>query len=135
MSSKKRGLSANKTRGKSSKKGTNDKYLYTLYKSTNSAKKWDVWVEDPNKENKIKRVSFGASGYEDYTQHKDKERRERYRIRHRKDHINDITAAGSWSWWVLWGDTSNRNKALEIFLKKHHVKPKRIPDTKVQIKK
>jgi len=32
-----------------------------------------------------KHVKFGAYGMSDYTLHKDKDRRERYRARHRKD--------------------------------------------------
>lgn len=46
---------------------------------------------------------FGAAGYSDYTQHKDKERRNRYIARHAKDlDTKDPTRAGYLSMFVLW---------------------------------
>jgi hypothetical protein len=90
--------------------------LYTLYHSTRPDKKFDIYVETPS--GGVKKVSFGATGYEDYTIHKDKERRERYRTRHRKDRINDPTSPGFWSWWVLWGESSNIRTALAQTRKK-----------------
>jgi|688.fasta_scaffold136994_6 hypothetical protein len=79
--------------------------LYKLYKSTIPTKKYDVYVEN-YKTNKIKKVSFGGKGYSDYTIHKDYDRMLRYKIRHHKDKIYDITSPGFWSWWVLWNKTS-----------------------------
>jgi hypothetical protein len=87
-----------------------DVQVYKLYKSTNPNKKYDIYV--PMESGRLKKVSFGGAGYEDYTMHKDKERRERYRIRHRKDKITDPTKPGFWSWWVLWGESSNLARAL-----------------------
>jgi hypothetical protein len=98
-----------------------DVKLYKLYPSSRKDKKFDIYVWS-NKGN-IKKVSFGATGYEDYTIHKDKERRERYRTRHKNDKINDPTAPGFWSWWVLWGDSSNINKALSDTKKKFKLYP------------
>ena len=48
-----------------------------LKKSTNDNKKYDANVEG-------KKVSFGAKGYSDFTQHKDTERKQRYIDRHKK---------------------------------------------------
>lgn len=93
-----------------------DKKLYKLYPSTRSEKKFDIYVL--TKTGRVKKVSFGAKGYEDYTIHKDKERRSRYRIRHKKDKIRDPTTPGFWSWWVLWGESSNLQKALAQTKKK-----------------
>ena len=46
---------------------------------------------------------FGARGYEDYTQHKDEERKRRYISRHKKnENWNDVTSAGALSRWILW---------------------------------
>ena len=98
-------------------------YLYKLYPSTLKYKKFDVYVENPKTGN-IKKVSFGDNRYEDYTIHKDKERRERYRNRHRSDKIKDITSAGAWSWYVLWGDSSNINTALAKMKRKFKVRSK-----------
>ena len=48
---------------------------------------------------------FGAEGYEDFTQHKDPERRERYLTRHRSRENwtkSGIDTAGFWSKHILW---------------------------------
>ena len=50
-----------------------------------------------------KKTSFGAKGYDDYTQHHDPERRDRYRKRHHKDlATNDPRRAGYLSYYLLW---------------------------------
>jgi hypothetical protein len=72
--------------------------LYTLYKS--KTKKYEVYLPNPNT-GRIKKVSFGAIGYSDYTKHKDKDRRERYRLRHKNDKINDPFKSGFWASHVL----------------------------------
>jgi hypothetical protein len=84
---------------------------FTLYKSTDKNKKWDVYV--PSKTGKLKKVSYGAAGMSDYTKHKDKERRERYRQRHKRDKIYNPYKPGFWSWWHLWGKSSDSNKAFK----------------------
>ena len=76
---------------------------FVLHKSSNKKKKYDVWI--PRGE-RLKKVSFGAAGYSDYTIHKDKDRRERYRARHKKDKLKDPYSAGFWSMFVLWNKTS-----------------------------
>lgn len=64
--------------------------------------KWIAYFEDGRK------TRFGAVGYEDYTQHKDKERRERYRSRHEKDlKTGDPYRAGFLSYYILWGDSTS----------------------------
>ena len=75
--------------------------LYKLYKSSNPNKKYDVYVEN-YKTGNIKKVSFGAKGYSDYTIHKDPERKARYQKRHKHDKIYDITTAGFWALRILW---------------------------------
>lgn len=86
--------------------------LYTLYKSTLSSKKYDVYIINPNT-GRTKKISFGAKNYEDYTIHKDKDRRERYRTRHSNDNIDNPLYPGFWSWHVLWGDSSNLDVAFK----------------------
>jgi len=57
-------------------------------------------------------VHFGASGYSDYTKHKDKERMMRYLNRHRKNENwtkSGIDTAGFWSRWILWNKPSLRD--------------------------
>ena len=71
-----------------------------LSKSTRNGKKYMVKVED-------KIIHFGASNYEDYTEHKDPERKQRYLSRHRNRENwakSGINTAGFWSRWLLWGE-------------------------------
>ena len=68
----------------------------TLKKSSNTEKKFDAIVEG-------KKISFGASGYSDFTKHKDPERKERYIERHRvNQNWNDLKTAGAWAKHLLW---------------------------------
>lgn len=64
-------------------------------------KKYMVIVQDNKGKNHT--LHFGSKGYEDYTIHKDDERKERYLDRHksREDWTNPLTA-GFWARWVLW---------------------------------
>jgi hypothetical protein len=99
---------------RNSRKSIGSKYLnkpFTLYKSKNKNKKWDVYI--PSKTGRLKKISYGASGMSDYTKHKDKERRENYRKRHKKDKIYDPYMAGFWSWWHLWGKSDDSKKAFK----------------------
>ena len=91
------------------------KLPYKLYKSKNVMKKWDVYIPT---EKGLKKVSYGAAGMSDYTKHKDKDRRERYRNRHIHDHIEDPYKPGFWSWWHLWGDSSDSKKAFQQAVRK-----------------
>lgn len=60
-------------------------------------------------------VDFGAAGYEDYTIHKDDERKARYVTRHRAhEHWADFHTAGFWSRWLLWNKPTLRASAADI---------------------
>lgn len=102
-----------------------EKKLLKLYKSTNPNKKFDIYVYN-KKTGRVKKISFGARGMSDYTIHKDKDRRERYRNRHRSDRINDPFSPGFWSWHVLWGTSTDKQKCLEGVIRKYKL-VKRIP--------
>ena len=65
----------------------------------------------PTSSGRGKTVAFGDATMSDYTIHKDKARRERYRTRHQNDRIDDPYAPGFWSWWSLWGESSDLAKA------------------------
>jgi hypothetical protein len=57
---------------------------------------------------RTKTTHFGARGMDDYTKTHDKEQRERYRTRHKKDLLTkDPTKAGFLSFYVLWGDSTS----------------------------
>lgn len=67
----------------------------------------------------IKIIHFGALGYEDYTTHKDPERRRRYINRHwRNENWKNPYTAGSLSYYILWFTPdleTNINIYKEIF--------------------
>lgn len=70
-----------------------------LIKSPITGKKWRAIFNDGSHED------FGAAGYQDYTQHKDKKRRDSYRRRHIKDLLTkDPKRAGFLSWYILWNE-------------------------------
>lgn len=82
---------------------------FVRYRSTLAGKKWDVYVPTLRG---LKKVSFGQAGASDYTLHKDTQRRERYRTRHSNDRIDDPYAPGFWSYYALWGASSDSKIAF-----------------------
>jgi beta-lactamase class A len=71
----------------------------------------------------VKQTDFGAKGMSDYTIHKDKERRSRYRKRHKKDlDTKDFKRAGYLSYYILWGDSSNLQTAIKDYKKRFGLK-------------
>jgi len=89
-----------------------------LDKSKRKGKRYDAIF---NINGKIKKIPFGSDKHENYTIHKDKERRERYRSRHKKDNINNPISAGALSWFLLWGESINLNENIKKFKKKFNV--------------
>jgi len=68
---------------------------------------------------KIRTVQFGDNRYEDYTQHKDKSRRDKYRSRHKKDlESGNYMSAGYLSYYILWGASTNLNTNIKQYKKK-----------------
>tara|TARA_R110000822_G_scaffold50851_1_gene132599 strand:+ start:145 stop:456 length:312 start_codon:yes stop_codon:yes gene_type:complete len=64
-------------------------------------------------------VHFGTSGMDDYTITKDKEQRERYQKRHKKDlDTNNPMRAGYLSYYLLWGDSTSIKENIKSFKKK-----------------
>ena len=59
---------------------------YYPYKSDKPEKKYYIIT------NTNKKIYFGAAGYEDFTTHKDEERKQRYITRHKKN--EDFTKSG-----------------------------------------
>ena len=61
---------------------------------------------------------FGAKGYEDYTIHKDKERRNRYIDRHEKNEDwsrNAWKTAGFLSRWILWNKPTLKDSMKDVY--------------------
>jgi len=65
---------------------------------------------------RTKTTHFGAKRMDDYTIKGDKEQRERYRQRHKKDlSTKDPTRAGFLSYYLLWGDSTSFAENLRSF--------------------
>lgn len=89
------------------------KEIATVYKaSPGSPKKFTVVFDNG------KSVSFGARGYQDYTMHKDPDRKERYINRHPKTRENHKGSgrytAGFWAMHLLWNKPSLSASARDI---------------------
>lgn len=71
--------------------------------------------------NKIKTTHFGSAGMSDYTQHKNKQRKNLYILRHEKrEDWNDPTTPGALSRWILW-EIPNLKKAIANFKKRFNL--------------
>jgi hypothetical protein len=85
--------------------------LVSITKSDRDGKKYKAVFEDPKKT-----THFGQSGSDDYTITKNKEQRDRYRERHKKDlKTNDPSRAGYLSYHILWGDSTSLRKNIEDY--------------------
>ena len=83
-------------------------------------KKYDAIIDGK------KTISFGAKGMSDYTNHKGKERKERYLARHKNDNYNNPLYPSFYSNNLLWNkptitesikDTNRRFKNINIKLR------------------
>ena len=74
--------------------------------SRHDRKKWQVRVPT-EKGHKI--IAFGQLGAEDFTTHKDEDRKRLYLARHKpRENWEDPYTAGFWSRWLLWNKPSLR---------------------------
>ena len=86
--------------------------------SDNINKKYKAVFTKPD--GKTKTIHFGAKGYEDYTQHHDKDRRTLYRQRHEKDLKGDPMRAGYLSYYILWGNSIYLDTNIRSFKMKYN---------------
>ena len=92
--------------------------LLSVTKSNKKDKKYDAKFEN-KKTKRTKTVSFGAESMDDYTITKDKEQRERYRTRHKKDlKTKDPTRAGYLSYFLLWGNSTSLRENIKNYKKR-----------------
>ena len=80
-----------------------------LKKSPIKSKKYRVILKNG------KTVDFGATGYQNFNQHKDPKRMRLYLIRHKSRENwkrSGINTAGFWSRWLLWSKPS-MNQAIK----------------------
>jgi pyruvate formate-lyase activating enzyme-like uncharacterized protein len=92
--------------------------LLAITKSSRKDKKFMAMFD---KNNKTIRVHFGATGYQDYTQHHDKKRRDSYRARHSNDKLKDPTSPGALSYYILWGDSKSIRTNIASFRERFNV--------------
>jgi len=89
--------------------------------SDKKGKKYDAIFVLEN--GRTKTTSFGAKGFEDYTQHKDKQRRARYIARHRKnENWSAPMTAGALSRWILWGESAALRTNISNYKKRFSLK-------------
>ena len=77
-----------------------------MIKSPNKSKKFRILFDNGHT------VDFGASGYSNYTIHKDVKRKKLYLQRHKKRENwtkSGIKTAGFWARWILWNEPSLKN--------------------------
>ena len=59
---------------------------------------------------------------DDYTKKHDKEQRDRYRTRHKKDlETGDPTRAGFLSYYILWGASTSLSENIASFKRRFHL--------------
>jgi len=94
--------------------------LLEVKKSTKKDKKYMAVFEKEDGKQKI--THFGSAGMDDYTITKNKEQRERYRTRHKKDlETNDPTRAGYLSMYLLWGDSTSLKQNIKDYKKRFNL--------------
>ena len=92
---------------------------FTLHHSNKSGKKYAAVFTDGSYK---KTIHFGATGYQDYTQHKDPQRRSNYLSRHRKNESwSNPQTAGALSRWILWGPSTSLQANVTNFKRKFHL--------------
>jgi len=100
-SKKSRKLSKKVSR-KGSRKTSNGKFkLVKIVRSPRAEKKLRAYFSDGT------HTDFGASGYSDFTKHKNPDRRDRYDNRHKsREKWSSPKTAGALSKWILWNKPS-----------------------------
>ena len=90
----------------------------TIKKSTKPDKKLMAIFSEPN--GKVtKTTHFGSAGMDDFTLTGDKEARKRFRQRHQRDlRTRDPKRAGYLSYYILWGDSTSREKNIADYKKR-----------------
>lgn len=112
--------SAHKTSKKSSRKGLK---LLSIKRSPKKDKKYMATF---SRNGRIKKVHFGARGYQNYggvgkSRHLSKERKKRYIQRHKStENWSDPTSPGALSRYILWDKPSFR-EGVRSFKRKFHL--------------
>ena len=71
---------------------------------------------------RAKTTHFGQASAPDYTKTRDKEQRQRYLNRHRRNERWDSpTTAGALSRWILWGPFTSKQKNISAFKRRFNL--------------
>ena len=90
--------------------------LIKVVPSTNTTKKYDAFFDDG------KKVSFSLATSQTYLDHHDKDRREAYRRRHKKDlETKDFRKPGYLAYYISWGDSTSLAKNVTAYKKMFNV--------------
>nr|AAL73467.1 Tlr 6Fp protein [Tetrahymena thermophila] len=89
-------------------------YFFRIGPSEKDNKKVKVVIFDEKKKRK-KTLHIGQVGYQDYLQHKDEERKQRYIERHQaREDWKDVLSAGFWSRYLLWNKKTIQESIEDI---------------------
>ena len=95
------------------------KYDKMVVKKSDKAGKKYMAVFTDSSSGRTKRTYFGSAGMTDYLLSKEKDRRERYRTRHKKDlQTRDPTRAGFLSYYLLWGESTSLRTNISNYKKR-----------------
>jgi hypothetical protein len=86
-----------------------------LYPADDGKHKFTVDIY--NNKYHIKRLSFGAEGYGDFTIHNNEEQKKAYIARHEKNEdwtAKGIMTAGFWARWLLWNKPTIEESMADI---------------------
>ena len=95
---------------------------FEIKPGTAKNKKWmAIFYDDAGK--KIKTSQFGDKRYQDYTQHRDKSRRDKYRTRHKTDlSTGDYMKPGFLSYYLLWGESTSLQSNINKYARRFKLK-------------
>jgi hypothetical protein len=94
--------------------------LLSVKPSHKEGKKYDATFV--SEEGRTKVVPFGAKGMDDFTKTHDKEQRERYRERHRKDlNTHNPTRPGYLSYYLLWGASPSLRENISTYKRRFNL--------------
>lgn len=109
--------------------------LVSVKKSERAGKDYTATFRD-SKTGKEKKTHFGDATMDHYNVHRDKNRREKYRSRHKKDlSTGDPTRAGYLSYYLLWGESTSLKTNLAAYRKRFFPKSAKSPTKKASPKR
>ena len=95
------------------------KYDKMIVKRSDKAGKKYVAIFTDSSSGRKKETNFGDSSATDYLLSKEKDRRDRYIQRHKKDlTTNDPTRAGFLSYYLLWGESTSLRTNISAYKKR-----------------